>query len=367
MKDRRGFIKTFSLPFLVSSNSCINRNDIEENYDGPILKIALMGLGVYASIIADAMLNCKKAKIVGLISGTPSKLESWSKQYNVKKENCYNYENYHDIINNKEIDAVYIITPNALHKEMAINIAKAKKHVIVEKPMAINSLDCIEMINACKKNGVKLLIGYRMHFEPNTIEIISLRKNNFFGKILFFEGLTGFKIGDSNQWRLDKKLSGGGSLVDVGIYCINGSRYMIGEEPIWVSAQETKNDNNKFKDGIDETIQFQLGFPSGAIASCMSSYSQNNINRFFLNGTNNFAEMNPANNYGPIKAKVNNIELNFPVVKQQQLQMDAFSDYIFNNLEPIVPINGEEGLKDIIIIEAIYNSIKLNRKIYLNK
>jgi predicted dehydrogenase len=325
-----------------------------------------MGLGVYANIVAEAMLSCKKAKIVGLISGTPSKLEKWSKYFNIKKENCYNYENYDNIINNEEIDAVYILTPNALHKEMAIKVAQAKKHVIVEKPMAINSTECIEMINVCSKFKVKLLVGYRMHFEPNTLEIVRLRESNYFGKILYFQALTGFKIGDPNQWRLDKKLSGGGALMDVGIYCVNGSRYMLGEEPIWVTAQETKTDKIKFKDGIDETIQFQLGFPSGAIASCMTSYSQNNINSFFLNGTDGFVEMNPANNYGPIVAKVNSKELTFATIKQQTLQMDAFADYILNDILPKINVDGIEGMKDVKIIEAIYNSIKLNKKIILN-
>lgn len=365
MNNRRSFIKKLSLPFLLVPNSCVINYTKNSNYDGPVLKIALMGLGEYSKIVADAMLDCKKAKICGLISGTPSKIESWSKKLNIRKENCYNYQNYHKIIDNNEIDAVYIITPNSLHKEMAINIAKAKKHVIVEKPMATNSIDCVEMINVCKTMGVKLLVGYRMHFEPNTLEISRLIKKNFFGKILFFDGITGFKIGDPNQWRLDRRLSGGGSLVDVGIYCINGARYMIGEEPIWVSAQEIKNDKLKFKDGIDETILFQLGFPSGAIASCMSSYSQNNINRFFINGTEGFTDLNPANNYGPIRAKVNNTELTFPVVKQQTLQMDAFSEYIFNDIIPEIPVDGEEGLKDVKIIEAIYKSILLNTRVYL--
>ena len=366
MKTRRDFIKNVSFPLLVLPSICNSNNINNEQYDGPQLRIALMGLGEYASIVADAMLSCKKTKIVGLISGTPSKLEKWSKQYNIKKENCYNYDNYNNIINNEEIDAVYILTPNALHKEMTINVAQAKKHVIVEKPMAINSSECIEMINVCSKYNVRLLVGYRMHFEPNTLEIVRLRKSNYFGKILYFQALTGFKIGNPNQWRLNKKLSGGGALMDVGIYCINGSRYMLGEEPIWVTAQETKTDKVKFKEGIDETIQFQLGFPSGAISSCMTSYSQNNINSFFLNGTEGFVEMNPANNYGPIKAKVNSKELNFPTIKQQTLQMEAFADYILNGIEPKIQVDGLEGLKDLKIIEAIYSSIKLNKKIILS-
>ena len=159
MKTRRDFIKNITFPIAVLPSICNSNSFYNKNYEGPILKIALMGLGDYAAIIADAMFDCKKAKIVGLISGTPSKLDSWSKKLNIKKENCYNYENYHNIKHNSDIDAVYIITPNALHKQMTINVARAGKHVIVEKPMALNSTECQEMITACSNSGVNFGAG----------------------------------------------------------------------------------------------------------------------------------------------------------------------------------------------------------------
>jgi len=146
--------------------------------------------------------------------------------------------------------------------------------------MARNAKEGQEMIDACKQANVKLLVGYRMHFEPKTLEVIRMRKDEEFGRIKFFQGLSGFSIGDPSQWRLNKELAGGGSMMDIGIYSINGARYMIGEDPIWVTAQETKTDPVKFKEGVDETIQFQLGFPSGAVASCLSTYSMNNLDRF---------------------------------------------------------------------------------------
>ena len=179
----------------------------------------------------------------------------------------------------------------ALHHDEVIRVAKAGKHVICEKPMALNAKEGQEMIDACKKMNVKLLVGYRMHFEAKTLEIIRMRKAGEFGKILFFQGLSGFIIGDPNQWRLNRQLSGGGSLMDIGIYSINGSRYMIGEDPVWVTAEETKNDPVKFKEGIDETIQFQLGFPGGAVASCLSTYSMNFLDRFFVNGQKGFGRI----------------------------------------------------------------------------
>ncbi len=116
-----------------------------------------------------------------------------------------------------------------------------------------------EMVDACKKANVKLLVGYRMHLEPKTLEIIRMRKAGEFGKVLFFQGLSGFTIGDPKQWRLNKALSGGGAMMDIGIYSVNGARYMVGEEPIWVTAQEVKTDPVKFGEGVDETITFPAG------------------------------------------------------------------------------------------------------------
>jgi predicted dehydrogenase len=221
------------------------------------------------------------------------------------------------------------------------------------------------MVAACNAANVKLLVGYRMHFEPHTVKVVQMRKAGDFGKPLFFQGLSGFKIGDPNQWRLNKELSGGGAMMDIGIYSINGARYMIGEEPVWVTAQETKTDPVKFKEGIDETILFQMGFPGGAVASCLSTYSMNNLDRFFLNGDDGFAELQPATGYGPIKGKTHLGELNEPVVTHQTLQMDKMAGIILDGDVPLVPVDGEEGLKDLVIIDALFQAAKTGKKIML--
>jgi predicted dehydrogenase len=337
----------------------------EQPYDGPVLRVAIMGLGSYGTRVAEAMQSCKKAKLVGVISGTPSKIKDWQQKYGIPEKNCYNYENFDKIKDNPDIDAVYVITPNALHRPQVIKVAQAGKHVICEKPMALNAKEGQEMINACKKANVKLLVGYRMHFEPHTLEIIRMRKAGEFGKVLFFQGLCGFRIGDPNQWRLNKQLSGGGSLMDIGIYALNGARYMIGEDPIWVTAQETKTNYQLFKEGVDETIQFQLGFPGGAVASCLSTYNMNNLDRFFLNGEKGFAELQPSTGYGPIKGRTNKGELNQPVVVHQTLQMEEMSSIILEGKQPIVPVDGEEALKDLKVMDAIYEAAKSGNKIAL--
>ncbi len=370
MNSRRQFLQkltgsVIAFNLLPGSGWAGIKNDDDHPYDGPVLKVAILGLGSYGTRVADAMQSCKMAKLTGAISGTPAKLTTWQTKYNIPVNNCYNYENFDQIKDNKEIDAVYVITPNALHHDQVIRVAKAGKHVICEKPMAINAKEGQEMVDACKKANVKLLVGYRMHFEPKTLEIIRMRKEGELGKVLFFQGLCGFRIGDPTQWRLNPQLAGGGSMMDIGIYAINGSRYMVGEEPVWVTAQETKTDHEKFKEGVDETIQFQFGFPSGAVASCLSTYSMNNLDRFFLNAEKGFAELQPSTGYGPIKGRTNKGELEHPHVTHQTVQMDEMAAIILAGKQPPVPVDGEEGVKDLKIIDAIYLAAKTGKKVDL--
>ena len=369
MNSRRDFLEKLSASVIAfhipGYHRAAGKSFSKKSYEGPVLRVAIMGLGGYGNRVADAMESCKRARLTGVISGTPSKIKDWQGRFNIPVNNCYNYENFDRIKDNPEIDAVYVITPNGLHHDEVIRVAKAGKHVICEKPMALNAKEGEEMIDACKNANVKLLVGYRMHFEPKTLEIIRMRKDGELGKILFFQGLSGFAIGDPNQWRLNRQLAGGGSLMDIGIYAINGARYMVGEEPVWVTAEETKNNPDKFKEGVDETIQFQLGFPGGAVASCLSTYAMNNLDRFFVNGEKGFAELQPATGYGPIKGRTNKGELNQPHTTHQTVQMDEMAAIILEGKKPIVPVDGEEALKDLKIIDAIYLAVKTVKKIDL--
>ena len=369
MSSRRDFLQKLATPLIalpfLPRNTPGSKDFFNLSYEGPILRVAIMGLGSYGTRVAEAMKDSKKAKLVGVISGTPSKIKDWQAKYNIPEKNCYNYQNFDAIKNNPDIDAVYIITPNGLHRSQAIRVAQAGKHVICEKPMAINAKEGQEMVDACKKANVKLLVGYRMHFEPKTLEIVRMRREGELGKIMFFQGLCGFRIGDPTQWRLNKQLAGGGSMMDIGIYAINGARYMVGEEPIWVTAQETKTDKVKFKEGVDETILFQLGFPSGAVASCLSTYAMNNLDRFYLNAEKGWAEMQPSTGYGPIKGRTNKGELTHTHVTHQTVQMDEMAGIILEGKQAPVPVDGEEGLKDLKIIDAIYAAIKKGKRVDL--
>ena len=370
MSSRRQFLQKLTGSALVLSAApgalvagCVNSPSPERA--GEILRVAILGLGDYATRVANAMQSCKKAKLVGAISGTPSKLPVWQSKYNIPAKNCYNYQTLDQIKDNPDIDAVYVITPNATHKDFVIRSARAGKQVICEKPMAVSPEEAQEMVDACKAAGVQLLVGYRMHFEPKTLEVIRMRKAGEFGKIRFFQGLSGFVSGDPRQWRRNPKLAGGGAMMDIGIYSVNGARYMVGEEPVWITAQEVKTEPDRFVEGIDETIQFQMGFPSGAVASCLSTYNMNNLDRFFLDGSDGYAELLPATGYGPTQGRTHKGELTQPEPVHQTLQMDSMSDILLRGAKPVVPVDGQEAVRDMTIIHAIYEAARTGQKVML--
>lgn len=369
MNTRRRFLQKISMGLGAAALSpLINHAAIisTEKRNGRKLNVALMGLGGYAGIVARAMKECKLATLTGIVSGTPAKIDKWKKEYNIADKNTYNYDSLQNIASNPDIDVVYITTPNSLHHKHVLQVAAAGKHVICEKPLADTAQQAREMIAACKKAGVKFYVGYRLHFQPHTREIIRMRQAGEFGQIVHVNNYMGFKIGDPTQWRLKKALAGGGAMMDVGVYALNGARYATGEEPIWVTAQESKTDHIKFAE-VDETVTFQLGFPSGAIAECGTTYNFNNFERLYIIGEKGFAELSPAFGYGPIKGRTHLGELQIQDIVHQAAQMDGLADCILNG-KPDPNMTGEEGLKDMIVIDAVYESIKNNgQKIVINQ
>jgi predicted dehydrogenase len=340
------------------------------------LNIALCGLGNYAEALAYGLESTQFCRLAGIVTGTPAKAEKWKKQYAIPEKNIYNYKNFDQIAHNKDIDLVYVVLPNALHKEFTIRAAKAGKHVIVEKPMAISVRDCEEMISACKAAGVQLALGYRLHFEPYHLALKMLGQEKVFGPVRYLEASLGYKTydhdqlsvklnpNDHTQWRLTKAMSGGGPLINLGIYCIQCSRYVLGEEPVAVTAQFSPVLNPNMFSQVEEAISWQLEFPGGAVCNSVSSYGYN-IDRFFASADAGQFELSPALSYGPFKGKTSKGELNFPVINQQATQMDAISKIILQNQSLPSHITGEEGIKDMRIIEAVYKAAQTGTRVKL--
>ena len=321
------------------------------------LGIALVGLGTYSTHeLAPSLQETEHCYLAGIVTGTPEKAISWAKKYNIPETNIYNYDNFDSIIHNDDIDIVYVVLPNAMHAEFCIRAAKAGKHVICEKPMAVSVVECDAIIDACKSSNVKLGVGYRLHSEPYTKEVKCLVKAKTYGEIQYVSADAAYlSTTNPNQWRLNKKLSGGGALMNMGVYAIQSVIYGSGMNPISVKAQEFSTRPNYFKD-TDETITAQFKFPNGAVGNIMTSHNAN-INRLYVSCKNGWFELNPANNYGPLHGRTSDgNEISFPHERQQKLQMDDFSKHILFDKPNVAP--GIMGKRDMIIVEAIYKSIK---------
>lgn len=338
--------------------------DAPGNYtENQMLGVMLVGLGEYAGgQLGPALKETKHCCLKAVASGDPEKRKKWQKEYSLKTGNLYSYDNFDDIKNNPEIDIVYIVLPNAMHAEYVIRAAKAGKHVICEKPLAATVEDCRRMIDACHESGVKLSMGYRLYFDHFNQEMMRLGQDKIMGDLKKIIADDSMEVGEKNQWRLNYRLAGGGPLVNNGIYCIRAAQYITGEWPVALSAKFLpETDPEKFNE-VEEGIQWDLEFANGLIASCVSSYSRNG-NLLRVEADNGWFELEPAYEYNSLKGRTSQGEMNFPEVNQQAVQMDDFAICLKNNEESRIP--GEMGLRDVQIIEAIYESAKTGKKIKL--
>jgi len=320
------------------------------------LGVALVGLGSYSTYqLAPSLMETQHCYLAGIVTGTLEKEKTWAAKYNLPKANIYNYENFDSIVNNPDIDIVYVVLPNSMHADFSIRAAKAGKHVICEKPMAVTVKECDDIINACASANVKLSVGYRLHSEPYTQEVKRMVKEKTFGDVQYVSAEAAyFSDQYPDQWRLNKALSGGGALMNMGVYSIQSAIYGVGLNPISVRAQEFSTRPEYFKD-TDETITAQFEFPNGAIGNIFTSHNVN-LNRLHVSCTKGWFELNPANSYGPLKGHTSTgDEINFPHQRQQALQMDDFAKHIMYGEINRVP--GEMGKRDMVIVEAIYQSI----------
>jgi predicted dehydrogenase len=324
------------------------------------LGFAIVGLGKFgAGQLLRSLPECKYARPTALVSGHPDKAKSLAGQYGIPEKNIYNYENFDSIKDNPDVDVVYVVLPNSMHCEYTVRAAKAGKHVMCEKPMAINAAECQQMVDACKQANRKLMIGYRLRYDPYHIKAIELTQSKKFGPARMIEAGFAFNIGP-DQWRADKQLAGGGPVMDLGVYCLNACRYLTGEEPASVSAQIVMPDKDdaRFKNGCDAQMAWTMKFTSGVLAACTTSYTHAGENHYTVRAEKGQIRMDPAYSYGGLKLVTrsgrNEENLEFPQINQFAAEMDHFARCVLDNKEPLTP--GEEGLKDMKVIDALYNS-----------
>jgi len=328
------------------------------------LGFAVCGLGGLSEHqIMPAFAKSTHCRLTGLITGTPAKRQKFGSLYNIPERSIYSYDDMHRMADNPDIDVVYVVTPNSLHAEHTIRSAQAGKHVFCEKPMEISVERCQQMIDACKKAQRMLGVAYRCQFDPHHLECIRLAREKVFGAVKIIESGFCIDVGKPDQWRLKHALSGGGSLMDVGIYALQATRYLSGEEPILVSAIETKTDPVKFAE-VDETMVWSTKFPSGVVAHCTSSFRLGAVQHMRANAERGWFGLDPAFFYnGNRGRRSDGQEITFPETDRFADEMDNFAQCILTKKPSRVA--GEEGLRDVRILMAIYESARTGKAVAL--
>jgi predicted dehydrogenase len=371
--SRRGFLGKVSQGLVVASatgallkEAMAQQGLVVPDPPGKKMGWAIVGLGnLSINEILPAFAKCEKSKPVALVSGHPDKANKLAARYGVNPKNIYNYQNYDSIKDNPEVDIIYIVLPNSMHAEYTIRGFQAGKNVLTEKPMACTPADCQKMIDAGRQANKKLMVAYRCRYEPYNREAIRIAHSGELGPTQVILADAGWNATNPDQWRLKKDLAGGGSLMDIGIYALNASRYLSGEEPTEVNAMIFNAPGDpRFKE-VEETVNFQLRFPSGAIANCTSSYGYFSTSHYRVIGTQGWLEMDPATWYTGLRMRVGSksgiIEKELPIRDHFAMEMDHMSQCVMENKEPLTP--GEEGLRDITLMMAIYESAKTGKTV----
>jgi len=327
---------------------------------------APVGLGQISSIFMRAVANSSTTRITGLVSGHPEKAAHFADMYGVPRSSIYSYDDFDRIRENPEIDATYIGLPNSMHKEFTVRSAQAGKHVLCEKPMAISSAECREMIAACRKARVKLMIAYRIHYDPTHLKAVGFIRAGRIGDIQYCAGDFGSYF-HANQWRLTRAMGGGGPLMDMGIYPLNTIRFYTGVEPARFAAIASTMDHTsgRFKD-IEESLSWTMEMRSGVLANCATSYTTRLPGFIKVIGSKGHILVTNAYSYDGLHldAHLDDTEgdsgtdihedATGKMPFQFQIEAEDFANCILENKESRTP--GEEGLKDMEDMEAIYRS-----------
>lgn len=326
---------------------------------------AIVGLGELAlGQVLPAFGRSSFARPVALVSGDRAKAEKVGDQYGIDAKHLYDYKTFDRLADDPAVEVVYIILPNAMHAEFTIRAAKAGKHILCEKPMAVSSAECESMIAACESARRQLMIAYRLQYEPHHRELIRAARSGEIGPLRTIEATNGQNQGPVDQWRHKKALAGGGSLPDVGLYCLNAARYITGEEPIRVTAQtQTDRDDPRFRE-VEDRIHFQMRFPSGVVAACGSFYSAHESRRLRVHGETGWIDMDPAFSYQGLRIRMAKAhgradhvtEIRLPEPDQFALEIDHMARCAALGERPHTP--GQEGLQDQRIMEAIYRAAR---------
>ena len=342
------------------------------NPDAPDARVgfAVLGLGRLAlQNIIPAIAQCKHARLAALVSGDAEKLKTVAVQYGIPAEHCYSYAQFERIKSDATVQVVYVVTPNALHREWTVRAAKAGKHVMCEKPMATTVADAQAMVQACRDAQKLLMIAYRCQYEVYNRELIGRVRSGSLGPVRIIDAVNTQNQGDPSQWRQKRALAGGGALPDIGLYCLNSIRAVLGEEPVEVTAHVSSPDGDPRFAEVESDVAFTLRFPSGALGVGSCSYASHEHRRLTVLGPKGAAVIENAFSYEGQQLFVSRKEGDGEVRVQVQLahhdqfalEIDHFAECVRTSRTPRTP--GEEGLQDQRIMAAVYESARTRRPV----
>ena len=337
---------------------------------GRRLGVAVVGLGTLAlENIIPGFGEATSVRLAALVSGEPDKMRTVAAEHGVPARSLYTYEDFDRIRDDPDVDFVYIVLPNALHADFTIRAARAGKHVLCEKPMAASVEQAEAMVEACRAAGRRLMIAYRLQYTPEHRTIIEMARSKAYGDVRLIEAVNGQNDAANGQWRQIRAMSGGGSLPDVGLYCLNAFRYITGEEPVEVTGQITRpKDDPRFRE-VEDIALFTLRFPSGVVAQGSCGYSFHESRWLRVQAETGWFGLDPAFGYDNLVVDINRkagrasaTEMRrFTPKSQFAEEMDAFAASLNANEEPRTP--GAEGLQDMRVMAAIYQSAATGRPV----
>jgi predicted dehydrogenase len=336
---------------------------------------AVVGLGDFAlNHMLPAIARSRHCRLTAVVSGNRDKARAVAAAYGVPERGVYDYDGFDRIRDDPTVDVVYIVLPNTLHAEWTVRAAQAGKHVFCEKPMAATEAECRQMIDACAKAGRRLMIAYRAPFEPHNREAIRMIRAGEIGPVREIVADHGRPLEPkkpADEWRAQAALAAGGSLYDIGIYSLNGARYLTGEEPIELRATFRKPPGSPGPDGrpvdVDQGIAWTMRFPSGAIAHCTSAYDFANVKRIQVMGEKASLALDPATEYEGnrllVRRETGQMEPKLGESSEQFVgELDEFAMAIRENREPRHG-SGREGLQDVRLMQLIYEAARTGRPV----
>jgi glucose-fructose oxidoreductase len=327
---------------------------------GPV-RYAVVGLGHIAQVaVLPAFAHARRnSKLTALVTDDAAKATLLSQRYRV--DQTYSYDEYDACL--EQVDAVFIALPNSMHAEYTIRAANAGVHVLCEKPMAATVEECRRMIDACRRHDVRLMIAYRLHFEEINLRVIDLVRSGRIGEPKFFNSSFSMTVraGDIRT----KKAMGGGTLYDIGVYCINAARYLFRDEPRQVMAVSVNSGLARLKE-IDESTGAILRFDDGRVATFVTSFNAADVAEYRIVGTKGQVHVEPAYEYAEgleYELTVGDKTTRKRIGKRDQFAPELlyFSDCILQHRQP--EPSGEEGLQDVRIVQALYKSAKTGRAV----